>query len=365
MGMIASVESPVSMSASRGGAVVPPLRVRTDLPDQDWDAFVSGHPQASAYHYSAWPRLIGRVFGHDTRMLSVDSGGRTAAVLPLVFMRSRLFGRFVVSLPFLNAGGILSNDPEATRALVTAGIAAARDHGAAYLELRHAARVCPELAERRHKVGMALTLEASVEAQWNALDRKIRNQVRKAEKSGLTVAAGGRELVPDFYDVFSRNMRDLGTPVFPVALFDEAARTFPDHTRLFCVYSGTRPVASALLHRRGAWAEVIWASALREFNPMCANVFLYWHIIQAAIADGVRTFEFGRCTPGEGPFHFKQQWKAEAYPLVWEYWTKSGTMDFDASPRNPKFARAVALWRRLPLAATTALGPRVVRGIPC
>jgi FemAB-related protein (PEP-CTERM system-associated) len=366
MRTIASVQpAAASVVASPSEVRASSLQVRSDLPDLEWDAFVSSHAQASAYHYAAWPRLIGRVFGHDVRMLSVETGGRTAAILPLVFMRSRLFGRFVVSLPFLNAGGIVSNDAAATRALVQAAIAAARDAGAAYLELRHAARLCPELAERRHKVGMALTLELSADAQWNALDRKIRNQVRKAEKSGLTVATGGAELVRDFYDVFSRNMRDLGTPVFPVGLFDEAARTFPDHTRLFCVYSGSQPVASALLHRRGAWAEVIWASALREFNPMCPNVFLYWHVIQSAIASGVRTFEFGRCTPGEGPFQFKQQWKAEAYPLVWEYWTKSGTLDFDASPRNPRYARAIALWRRLPLAATTAIGPRVVRGIPC
>ena len=117
-------------------------------------------------------------------------------------------------------------------------------------------------------------------------------------------------------------MRDLGTPVFPIALFREAVATYPELTTVACVYKGQQPIAAAIVHRRGEWAEVIWASALREFSSLCANVFLYWQLIRSAIGHGCRTFEFGRCAPGEGTFHFKRQWGAEPQPLVWEYWTE-------------------------------------------
>ena len=53
---------------------------------------------------------------------------------------------------------------------------------------------------------------------WEVIDRKVRNQIRKAEKSALTVERGGAELVGEFYTVFTRNMRDLGTPVYSRAL---------------------------------------------------------------------------------------------------------------------------------------------------
>ena len=341
------------------------VHVTEHVDDATWDAFVGCHAYASAYLYAGWPRLIGRAFGHEIRMLAADSGGSIAGVLPLVIMRSRLFGRFAISLPFLNAGGLLADHPDAADALVNAAVRVAQDAHADYLELRHTSRLCPGLLERRHRVAMALDLQDSAERQWDVLDRKVRNQVRKAEKSGLTAAAGGVDLLDGFYDVFSRNMRDLGTPVFPLALFREAVTTYPDLTTVTCVYKGEQPVASAIVHRRGEWAEVIWGSALREFNPFCANVFLYWQLIRTAIAQRCRTFEFGRCAPGEGTFHFKRQWGAEPQPLVWEYWTKSGTIDFDASPRNPRYARAVAAWRRLPLSLTTAIGPRIVRSIPC
>jgi serine/alanine adding enzyme len=352
---------PLPEAASVGRA----LRVREDLSDALWDAFVVEQPAACAFHYAGWPRLIGRAFDHETRMLSADDAGAVAGVLPLVIMRSRLFGRFVVSLPFLNAGGLLAADPDAARVLVDAAIAIARENQADYLELRHTARLCPALVERQHKVGMALLLQPTPEQQWGVLDRKVRNQVRKAEKHGLTVSEGGFELIEPFYDVFTRNMRDLGTPVFPLRLFQEVLRTFPGTTRVFCVYRGHQPVAGAVMHRRGDWAEVIWASALRECNPLSANVFLYWSMIRSAIRSGLRTFEFGRCTPNEGPFHFKRQWGAEPYPLVWEYWSRQGGVRRDVNQKDPKFALAASVWRRLPLAVTSTVGPRIVRGIPC
>jgi FemAB-related protein (PEP-CTERM system-associated) len=339
--------------------------IRENLPEASWDTYVAGRPDASAYHYAGWPRLIGHAFGHEVRMVAACSPSGVSGVLPLIVMRSRLFGRHLVSLPFLNAGGVLADTGDTVNQLVSFASDLARDVGAKYLELRHRERRCPSLRERSHKVGMALRLKNTVDEQWSALDRKVRNQVRKAEKSGLSTSSGGAELVEPFYDVFSRNMRDLGTPVFPRRLFDDVLRTFPANTTVFCVHHGQQPVAGAVMHHRGDWLEVIWASALRDFNPMCANVLLYWSMMQRAIEAGVRTFEFGRCTPHEGTFHFKRQWGAEPYPLVWEYWPADRPLAFDASATNPRYARAIGVWRRLPLGVTAALGPRIVRGIPC
>lgn len=341
------------------------LEVREDLSSSEWDAYVASRPDASAYHRAAWPRLVARVFGHEVRMLSVKHDGAVAGVLPLVVMRSRLFGTHVISIPFLNAGGVLADDGPGAAALVESAAAIATQTRARYLELRHTRRQFPALGERRHRVAMTLTLQDTAESQWTALDRKVRNQVRKAEKSHLTSITGGTELVAPFYEVFAHNMRDLGTPVFGRLLFDEVLQTFPDSSRIVCVFRGEQPIAAGVVHWRGAWMEVPWASALREFNGMSANIFLYWQMIQLAIASGCRQFEFGRCAPGEGTFQFKKQWGAEPSPLVWEYWTPSGPVAFDLTPQSGKYERAAAMWRRLPVPVATALGPRIVRGIPC
>src|SRR5262249_38334220 len=196
------------------------------------------------------------------------------------------------------------------------------------------------------------------------LDRKVRNQVRKAEKAGLTAEHGGLELLQCFYQVFARNMRDLGTPVYGMQFFKEVLSTFPDSTRIFVVRHATRPVAASVVSWHRDVIEVPWASSLREFNPHCANTLLYWQMLRFAVERGFPTFDFGRSTPDEGPFRFKRQWGAEPHELVWEYWMSSNNGIPDISPKNPRYSRAIALWRRLPLGLTTMVGPRVARGIP-
>src|SRR5205814_7191611 len=113
---------------------------------------------------------------------------------------------------FVNYGGICARDADVRLRLVEHATAAAAERRLAHIELRHTARLVPALPARQHKVGMSLALEADASRAWDRLDRKVRNQVRKAEKSGLTARSGGAELLPSFYAVFARNMRDLGTP---------------------------------------------------------------------------------------------------------------------------------------------------------
>ena len=340
------------------------LTVRDDVPVTACDAYVSGHPRASAYHRPAWLAVIGRAFGHETKYLTAESADGIAGILPLVFFRSRLFGRFAVSVPFLNYGGVLADSPEAERALLHRAIAETIRMGGTHIELRHTRQVFSELPAKRHKVAMRLALAGSRDEQWQRLDRKLRNQVRKGEKSSLEVHAGGPERLEPFYEVFARNMRDLGTPVYGPGFFREVVSAFPDHTRVFTVMLDARPIAASIVHWHRDVIEVPWASAIREFNPLCANVLLYWHMLEFAVSRGFRVFDFGRSTPGEGTFLFKQQWGAEPLELVWEYWTAEGRSLPDLSPKNPKFSLAIHAWQRLPVRVTTAVGPLIVRNIP-
>lgn len=360
------------LAATRAQAA--PIAVHADPDPGRWNAYALRNPEASAYHLYGWRDVITRAFGHDTRYLTAESATGVVGILPLVVFRSRLFGRFVVSMPFLNYGGVLADSDRAEAALLEAAIDETRRAGGSYLELRHTRQLFPHLQAKRHKVGMVLDVRPSVDEQWQAIDRKLRNQVRKAEKSGLRAAHGGAEILGHFYSVFARNMRDLGTPVYGVRWFREMLEAFPDSSRIFVVFSGDQPVAASFVYWRGPAREdgigrveameVPWASALREFNPQCANVYLYWQMVRFAVEQGFGRFDLGRSTPGEGTFQFKRQWGAEPRELVWEYWTPDGRPMPDLSPKNPRFERAINAWRRLPVGVTTILGPRIVCNIP-
>jgi FemAB-related protein (PEP-CTERM system-associated) len=312
----------------------------------------------------AWREVISRTFGHQTSYLVAESSRGISGVLPLVLFRSRIFGRFSVSMPFFNYGGVLADSPADERLLLAAAIEETRAAGGRYLELRHTRQHFPELQSKRHKVGMDVTVLDSEEAQWQAIDRKVRNQVRKAQKSTLTTVAGGSELLADFYAVFARNMRDLGTPVYGLGFFQLILNVLGSRSRLFVVYAGPQPVAGALVHWHGGALEVPWASSLREFNPTCANVLLYWEMLRFAVERRFRRFDLGRSTPGEGTFQFKRQWGAVPRELVWEYWTADGRALPNLSPANPRFSLAIGVWRRLPVGFTRLVGPAIVANIP-
>jgi len=342
------------------------IHVSTEVSAERWDAYVKSRPGASAYHLSGWATVFERAKGHQTRYLAAEAGNEIVGILPLVIFKTRFLRRMAVSLPFVNYGGIVADSPEVERVLLDAAIAETKSARGEHLELRHVRKLFPALPSKQHKVAMILPLEASEERQWAALDRKIRNQVRKAEKSQLHATQGGLELVEPFYEVFSRNMRDLGTPAYGKPWFHHILATFPENARVFCVWLGRQPVAASYVFWHGDTIEVPSASALRSFNSRCPNMMLYWEMLKFAVSQGFRKFDFGRSTPGAGTYDFKRQWGAQPHELTWEYWLASGDEHQlpDFSPQNPRMQWAIEVWRHLPVPVTRAVGPLVVRNIP-
>ena len=341
-----------------------PVQVGSDVSPEEWDTYVDGNPDATGYHTWRWRTVFEQAFGHTTRYLAARRNGAVVGVLPLVLFRSPLFGRFVVSLPFVNYGGVVADDAAAADALLAEAERLGREAGAAHLELRHQRRQFDRLAVKAHKVSMLLRLARTADAAWAVMDRKVRNQIRKAEKSGLTASVGGAECLDDFYRIFATNMRDLGTPVYPRAFFEQVLEAYGGEAKIVVVSKDGTAVAAGMTVPFRKAIEVPWASSLGQFRSMCPNHLLYWSVIQQAIAQGFDVLDFGRSTPGEGTFQFKQQWGAEPLPLYWEYGLFRGATLPDQSPKNPKFRMAIEMWKRCPLWLTNVLGPRIVRGIP-
>ena len=237
----------------------------------DWDAFVGAHPDASGYHRWSWRRVVRDSFGHECTYLMAQSEDRIVGVLPLVYIDSLLFGRTLTSLPFFNYGGVVADSVDVGKGLVNEAVAMARTRGCRHVELRHIARRFDDLPCKQHKVTMRLELSPGL---WERLDRKVRNQIRKAEKSQLQVVRGKDELLSEFYQVFARNMRDLGTPVYARRFFAEILNAFPEHAHVIVVRLGDRPVAAGLTYRTGDVIEIPWASSVRDYNSLCPNHLL-------------------------------------------------------------------------------------------
>lgn len=333
--------------------------------DADWDAYVATAPQAVNYHQYKWKKVIEESFGHRTFYLAArEESGLIRGVLPLVFMRSTLFGKFFVSLPFFNYGGLLVDNDRVADLLLNEAQCLVRKYNGEYLELRHVEYKKEGLACKEHKVTMILDLSPDSDSQWQAFNPKLRNQIRKAEKSGLTVKIGGLELLDGFYEVFARNMRDLGTPVYGKTFFKNILTLFPESSRILSVFHNESVIAAGIISWFRDTAEIPWASSNRDYKAFCPNNLLYWEAIRFAIGNGFQKFDFGRSTPNEGTFKFKQQWGAEPVQLYWQYLLGAGQAAPELNPKNPKFQLAIRTWKNLPVSVSKFFGPYIVRNIP-
>lgn len=330
---------------------------------RQWDDYVDRHPQAGLYHRVGWRGVIHSVFGHDSIYLIARKGEEIVGVLPLIRLKSRLFGDYLVSMPYFNYGGAVSDAPEVSQLLMDTAAAKARELGCSHAEFRDTRPRAP-WPVRTDKVSMELPLVSDAAALWASFSPKLRAQIRKPQKEGAEFIRGGSELLADFYAVFARNMRDLGTPVYPKKFFGEILDRFPRQANIVLVRHKQRAVAAGFLLGYRDRLEIPWASSLREFNSLGVNMLLYAETLRMAVEQGYRVFDFGRSSVGSGTYKFKKQWGASERQLFWHYWLADGGQLPRLNPGNPKYRLAISLWRRLPLFVANRLGPCIVKNLP-
>ena len=339
------------------------VQVTTEAsPSEDWSDVLREAEGATFCHLPGWRRVMEGPMGHEYLFLAARSRhGKLLGGLPLVRMRSPIFGHHLVSVPFLNYGGPLG--PNAIRtALAEAAKHLALDSGADRLVLRNRTPLSVGLDQGRDKVMVRMALGNDPEALWTGgLPAKLRSQIRRPQKEGMTCRFGPGERHA-FYTVFTENMRDLGTPVHSRRLFDALVEVFPEEVIFGVVYKGEEPVAGGCGFLWGGEFEMTWASALRKYNRMAPNMLLYWSFMEKAIERGAALFNFGRCTPGGGTHRFKRQWGGDDTPLHWLEWDRHGSGEPSAD--SWAFRTATRVWKHLPLRVTNRVGPFLSRRIP-
>ena len=327
----------------------------------DWDRFVATCPDATFFHRAGWKRVIEKSFGHRTYYLFAERNGAIEGVLPLVHIKSALFGNSLSSLAFCVYGGPAAINAEATAALDRAARALADRLDVASLEYRH--------IEPHHydgaieKADLYVTfrkpIDPDVEKNMLAIPRKQRAMVRKGQKFGLVseVDQDCRRL----YRVYSESVRNLGTPVFSRRYFDALKATFGDDCEVLVIVHENEPVAAVMSFYFRDQVLPYYGGGGTKARDLAANDFMYWEVMRRACERGSRLFDFGRSKRGTGAFDFKKNWGFPAEPLAYQYVMRRGDKPPEINPLNPKFRLFVEAWKRLPLPVANFIGPHIVR----
>lgn len=319
-----------------------------------WDAYVAAAPGAHFGQTTAWRTVQERAYAVRARWWLAERGGAICGVLPLFQKSGRLF-----SAP----GGLLADDDATAQALLVPAREIVRRERPAWIELRDQRGRWDGLETVDENVTMELELPSEPQTLWNAFGHKLRNQVRKGEKSAFSVHWGAEQL-PAFYRVMLENMRDLGTPILGEDYFRAVLTAFGDHGTVLVLRSGREPVAAMLMIEHAGTVADPWASSRRRFLAQCPNHVLFWEALRHAMARGARLFDFGRSQWNSGTFRFKEQWLARPVPLHYQYVLGTAPRPPMVADQKHSFSLAVRLWQRLPLPAAALLGRGVRRLFP-
>ncbi|MCA1661723.1 MAG: FemAB family PEP-CTERM system-associated protein [Novosphingobium sp.] len=338
-----------------------------DLSEQDRiDDFLDAQADAAPFHSRAWLEAVETATGHRAHLLACEERGRIVGLLPLHRVTS-LFGDAMISSGFGVGGGALAETPRIAELLVQGAEELAERLGCPAIELRGG--VLPERRQGwtiRHDSHANFTAPLAVDdqAQLLAIPRKQRAEVRKALASGLEVRVGrGAADRAMHYAVYAESVRNLGTPVFPHALFAAVLDRFGEDADILTVLDRGAPVASVLsLYWRGA-VMPYWGGGGRAARGLRASELMYFALMRHARERGCGRFDFGRSKTGSGAYHFKRNWGFEPQPLAYAQWTADGARTRDADPASPRHRARIAAWRRLPLSLANRLGPIIARGL--
>jgi len=320
------------------------------------DGFVARTPGATPFHLTAWSRAVERGCGQRARYLVAERGGELVGVLPLTAMRSPLFGKALVSTGFGVDGGVLGDGVDA---LGAAAWALARRIGCPGVELRGGPAPAGWETDDTSYLGFVRDLAADDDAELLAVPRKQRAEVRRALGFDLAVETGGAALLRDHYRVYAESVRNLGTPVFPAALFRCVAEAM-DADVLTVRHEG-RAVASVLSLYFQETVFPYWGGGTAAARGLRANDRMYFALMSHARARGCTRFDFGRSKTGTGAAAFKKNWGFAGVPRLYAKRSEGGSRE--VNPLNPKYALMVRTWQRLPLPVATMLGPWISRGL--
>lgn len=330
------------------------------------EAFVSASAEGTAFHRPAWVLSVSKASGHEWRyLLAEDDAGTLQGILPLNLIHSALFGRALVSSGFAVGGGILANNDQTIQLLADEAWSFAECHSFPSVELR-GGPVPDSQWDNKDGVyaGFVNPLADDEESQLLAIPRKQRAEIRKGLANALTVRVGtAAEDRADHYAVYAESVRNLGTPVFPKALFDDVLDEFGENADILTVLDDGKPVASVLSLYHRQTVMPYWGGGTWDARRFRANDIMYYSLMNHARERGCNQFDFGRSKYGTGAFSFKKNWGFEPQPLSYATRTADGEEARDVNPLSPKYKAKIALWQRLPLPVANLIGPMIAKGL--
>lgn len=346
----------------------------------EWNSLVERVPDSRVYHLWEWGEVLSSTYGYQRYNLAITQNDDIFGILPLLHIKNRLFGNRLISLPFCEYGGFLTdirlNNKETgqvVHALLNATKRLSRTLGVEYVEIRNPyATVTQDLFpiwgydNFQRYIVFKVDLAKEPNELWRNLHKKTRNAVRKAMKSEVeTTEIKDAEQLKAYYKLYLQTQKRHGSPPHDYALFEKLYEAFRVKGKIKILLAEHRGkyIAGIIVfshHQTIFWWNNVTDTKHRSLN---ATNLLIWNVIERGAKKGYRIFDLGR-TRRETTIHrFKKRWGGQEIPLLdYVYFLnlkERGLPD----PTQARYRYLSKLWFFLPVNLAKRIGPKIISGI--
>ncbi len=180
---------------------------------------------------------------------------------------------------------------------------------------------------------------------WHKIKPKLRNQLRKSKRYGYSFKK--TTSLEEFYDIYSLGMRNLGTPAHKISFFIQMFLNLP--VEIFMIYHSGKPIGTMFCLKDYNTLSSLYSYVLPEYKKKYANYFLYLNVIEWMIKQKIKYFDMGRSLYGDGTFQFKKKFNPTIFSI-------KSNINYQT---NKKMQIASEIWKKLPLALTNKISPKI------
>lgn len=326
--------------------------------EASWDDVVLAHGEGTFFHSAAWARVLSKTYGHRPVYLRCMYGGKLAALIPMMEVRSAITGRRGVGLPFTDFCGPLMYGQGDADSVIEALSQAGAERKWKYFEVRDGKVLggcaTPAVSYYAHIVD----LRDGAEACFSRCASAVRRAVRKAETSALAVEVSrSSEAMETFYELHGRTRKRHGAPPQPISFFRNIQEEVIRKELGFVVVAseGRRAVAAAVYFHFGNRAIYKFGASDERRQELRGNNLVMWTAIKHLAKDGFETLHMGRTSlRNEGLRRFKLSWGAAEEKVNYFQYSMAGGNWSRGADKTSGFH--TAMFKRLPVAANRLAG---------
>lgn len=331
---------------------------------EEWDRFALS--RGTVFHTIGFRQILLDSFGYRCAYHAViDDHDRICGLLPMVVGRNLKWNQVGVSLPFVNHLDICADSEAAYRTMLNAipGIKNVLDLQTVELRLKAQNVDLPGWQAHFQNCTFELPLLGDETATLAQASASCRNHVRKTYKNAWFAVSFDPGRLPEFYKVYVKRMKQLGSPAPDLEFFTNFFRCMPAETTLLTVLERDtgRVIGGMLLIADPGNSTLYYpyGANLVEYNHQYLNNFMYWEAVRLGIRQGMKSLDLGRSPVGSGTYHFKMQWGAKPAPLQYLFYgNKEGT---NGPPDREKLKVFIELWKVMPAFVTDRIGQTLIK----